>query len=82
MIYLQLKLPSGKLIKAIGKAIWFERLYSSDSGYVIGINFIKICSDHEMAVKDYVEKASQAKRPIEFKEEDESQQARIVKFSN
>jgi hypothetical protein len=53
-LYLQWELPTGKLIKAVGQTIWYERASAAKPIFVIGLRFVNMSQDDKLVLKDFL----------------------------
>jgi len=62
-VYLQWALPSGRVIKAVGETIWYERTSASKPAFVVGLRIREIAPEDYNALKNFI-RESQGDRPL------------------
>lgn len=53
-IFLKWELPSGRPVRAVGQTVWFERVSTSETLFVVGLRFEEISEEDRRALQAFL----------------------------
>jgi hypothetical protein len=60
-LHLRWQLPHGRLIKAIGETVWYERLSATKPVFVVGLRFLSLSKEDMQALRVFLESAGRGR---------------------